>query len=222
MDHPAFGAALLGRHLESLGFRVGILPQPDWRTADAFRRFGPPRLFFGVTAGNLDSAVAHYTPDRRRREKDSYSPGGRTGLRPDYASVVYSHRCREAFPDSVIVMGGIEASLRRLAHYDFVQEKVRRSILIDAKADFLVYGMAERALGELARALREGKDRGQLEQIPGLAYRTSSVSEDAGGYYYGRYRHYAYGGDGRDRKTGGGNRRGGRAAGLKAWRRRAG
>ncbi len=174
VDHPAFGAALIGRYLESLGYRVGILAQPDWTSARDFRRFGRPRLFFGVTAGNLDSIVAHYTPDRSRRPRDDYSPGGRTGRRPDYASVVYGQRCKEAFPEVPVVMGGLEASLRRLAHYDYVQQKVRGSVLADAKADFLVYGMAERALKDLAHGLAAGAGRSELEGIPGVAFRTSS------------------------------------------------
>ncbi len=180
VDHPSFGAALVGRYLESLGCRVGILAQPDWKNAEDFRRFGKPRLFFGVTAGNLDSMVANYTPERHRRKRDDYSPGGQAGLRPDYASVVYAQRCREAFPEATVVLGGIEASLRRLAHYDFVQDKVRGSVLIDAKADYLVYGMAERTLGELARALDSGAPRSELQGIGGLAYRTSSPPEGPG------------------------------------------
>ncbi len=175
VDHPAFGAALIGRYLESLGYRVGILAQPDWTSADAFRRFGRPRLFFGVSAGNLDSMVAHYTPDRTRRQRDEYSPGGRTGFRPDYASVVYAQRCREAFPEVPVVMGGLEASLRRLAHYDYVQQKVRGSVLADAKADFLAYGMAEHALRDLAHGLASGASRSELEGIPGVAFRTASA-----------------------------------------------
>lgn len=180
VDHPAFGAALIGRYLESLGYRVGILAQPDWRSADDFRRFGRPRLFFGVTAGNLDSIVAHYTPDRRRRKRDAYTPGGKTGKRPDYASVVYAQRCREAYPDVPIVLGGVEASLRRLAHYDYVQDKVRASVLVDAKADYLVYGMAERALKSLADALERGGTERDTPAIRGLAYRTSAPPEGEG------------------------------------------
>lgn len=180
VDHPAFGAALIGRYLESLGYRVGILAQPDWRNVEDFRRFGRPRLFFGVSAGNLDSMVAHYTPDRRRRFRDSYSPGGKAGRRPDHASVVYSQRCREAFPDVPVVLGGIEASLRRLAHYDYVQEKVRGSVLTDAKADYLVYGMGERAIAELAEGLARGAAPGELRTIRGLAYRTSRPPEGEG------------------------------------------
>ncbi|MHB8765743.1 MAG: YgiQ family radical SAM protein [Deferrisomatales bacterium] len=173
VDHPAFGAALVGRYLEGLGYRVGILAQPDWKSAADFRRFGRPRLFFGVTAGNLDSIVAHYTPERQRRRRDDYSPGGQAGRRPDYASIVYAQRCKEAFPEVPVVMGGVEASLRRLAQYDFVQEMVRGSVLIDGKADFLVYGMAERGLRDLAAALARGAPRDELEAIRGLAYRTS-------------------------------------------------
>jgi len=174
VDHPAFGAALIGRFLESRGYRVGIIAQPDWKNCDDFRRFGRPRLFFGVTAGNLDSIVANYTPDRRRRTKDSYSPGGAAGLRPDYATVVYSQRCKEAYPDSVVVMGGIEASLRRFAHFDFVKQKVFPSVLTRAKADFLVYGMAERAVAELADALSEKKPSEILKKIRGLGYLAKS------------------------------------------------
>jgi uncharacterized radical SAM protein YgiQ len=180
VDHPSFGAALVGRHLESLGYRVGVLAQPDWRSAEDFRRFGRPRLFFGVTAGNLDSMVAHYTPDRRRRGHDAYSPGGKEGRRPDFASVVYAQRCKEAFPEVPVVLGGVEASLRRLAHYDYVQEKVRGSVLVDAKADFLVYGMAERTLSELARGLSRSAAREELEEIRGLAYRTSRLPSGEG------------------------------------------
>ncbi len=174
VDHPAFGAGLIGRYLESLGYRVGILAQPDWTGPEAFRRFGKPRLFFGVSAGNLDSVVAHYTPARHRRTKDAYTPGGAVGKRPDYAAVVYAQRCKEAFPEVPVVMGGIEASLRRLSHYDYIKNKVKGSVLADAKADFLVYGMAERALAELALGLREGDSRLELEKIGGLAYRTTT------------------------------------------------
>jgi uncharacterized radical SAM protein YgiQ len=169
VDHPAFGAAIVGRHLESLGYRVGIIAQPPWKDASAFAALGRPRLFFGVTAGNLDSMVANYTPDRRRRESDAYSPGGRTGLRPDLASVVYAQRCREAFPGVPVVLGGIEASLRRLSHYDFVQQKVRGSVLADAKADALVYGMGERAVADLARHFAEGGSPEALRDIAGIA-----------------------------------------------------
>ncbi len=179
VDHPAFGAAIIARHLESLGYSVGILAQPPWKDASEFKRLGRPRLFFGVTAGNLDSMVANYTPDRRHRETDSYSPGGRPGLRPDLATVVYAHRCREAFPGVPIVLGGIEASLRRLSHYDFVQQKVRGSVLADAKADVLVYGMGERAVGELARHYAEGRPPEALREMAGIAYLSSTPPEGA-------------------------------------------
>jgi uncharacterized radical SAM protein YgiQ len=179
VDHPAFGAAIIGRFLESLGYRVGILAQPPWQDAAAFSRLGRPRLFFGVTAGNLDSMVANYTPDRRRREPDAYSPGGRPGLRPDLATLVYAQRCREAFPDVPVVLGGIEASLRRLSHYDFVQQKVRGSVLADAKADVLVYGMGERAVAALARHFAEGRSREELAAIPGIAYPAAAPPADA-------------------------------------------
>ncbi len=174
VDHPAFGAPLIGRFLQSLGFRVGILAQPRWQEGGDFLRFGPPRLFFGVTAGNLDSMVANHTPDRRRRDSDAFSPGGEPGRRPDLASVVYAQRCREAFPEVPVVMGGIEASLRRLAHYDFVRQKVRGSVLADAKADFLVYGMGERGVEALARGLAEGRPAEELRRTPGTAVLSSA------------------------------------------------
>jgi uncharacterized radical SAM protein YgiQ len=174
VDHPAFGAALIARHLESQGHSVAVIAQPPWKDASAFARFGRPRLFFGVTAGNLDSMVANYTPDRRRRESDAYSPGGKAGLRPDLASVVYAQRCRQAFPGVPVVMGGIEASLRRLAHYDFVQQKVRGSALADAKADLLVYGMGERAVGAIAGGLAEGRTPEEMRGLAGVAYLASA------------------------------------------------
>src|SRR3954452_21450939 len=150
IDHPSFGAALIGRLLEAQGFRVGILAQPDWRSAEPFAALGRPNVFYGVTAGNMDSMVNRYTSDRRLRSDDAYSPGGAGGLRPDRAVIVYAQRCREAFGDVPIVVGGIEGSLRRIAHFDYWSEKVRRSILLDAKADMLLYGNAERSIVELA------------------------------------------------------------------------
>lgn len=180
VDHPSFGAGLIGRHLESLGYKVGIIAQPGWKNADDFRRFGRPRLFFGITAGNVDSMVANYTPDRRRREKDSYSPGGKGGFRPDLATVVYANRAREAYPDSVVVLGGIEASLRRLSHYDYVQQKVRASVLADAKADLLVYGMGERQAAMLASALKAGKSPADLAGMDGIAYLADRAPEGEG------------------------------------------
>src|ERR1043165_7599284 len=153
IDHPSFGMALIGRLLESHGFRVGILDQPDWRSAEPFRALGRPGLFWGVTGGNMDSMVNRYTSDRRIRRDDAYSPDGAPGLRPDRAVLVYAQRCREAFADAPLVIGGIEASLRRIAHYDYWSDKVRRSVLVDAGADLLIYGNAERAIVELAHRL---------------------------------------------------------------------
>ncbi|MCX7806909.1 MAG: YgiQ family radical SAM protein, partial [Planctomycetota bacterium] len=155
VDHPSFGTALIGRYLESLGLCVGVVAQPDWRSADGFRILGRPRLFFGVTAGNIESELARRTIMRKVRGEDHYSPGGRAGLRPDMASVVYSHRLREAFRRDCppIMLGGIEASLRRIAYYDYWSGRVKRSILFDAKADLLVYGMGEPAVAEVVRRL---------------------------------------------------------------------
>ena len=145
VDHPSFGAAIIGRILEKEGFRVGVLSQPDWRDVESFRVFGRPRWGFLITAGNIDSMVNHYTVAKRRRRQDVYSPGGKRGLRPDRATIVYANRAQEAYNDVPIILG-IEASLRRLAHYDYWDDQVRRSILLDAKADLLLYGMAERSL----------------------------------------------------------------------------
>ncbi|MBN2359809.1 MAG: YgiQ family radical SAM protein [Deltaproteobacteria bacterium] len=169
VDHPSFGAALIGRLLEAQGHRVGIISQPDWRSADAFRALGPPRLFFGVTAGNLDSMVNRYTAERRVRTDDAYAPGGAAGRRPDRASIVYAQRCREAYREVPVVLGGIEASLRRLAHYDYWSDQVRRSILIDAKADLLLYGNAERAVVALAHRLASGAAIGEIDDLRGSA-----------------------------------------------------
>jgi uncharacterized radical SAM protein YgiQ len=169
VDAPSFGAAVIGRVLEAAGYRVGILPQPDWRAAEAFRALGRPRLFFGVTAGNMDSLVNHYTAHRRRRHDDAYSPDGAAGLRPDRAATVYAHRCREAFPGVPIVLGGVEASLRRLAHYDFWDDRVRRSVIVDAKADVLVYGQGEKPILEVAARLAAGAVARDLDDVPGTA-----------------------------------------------------
>ncbi len=160
VDHPAFGAALLGRWLESHGFRVGIVAQPRWDSPDGVARMGRPRLFAGVTAGALDSMLAHYTAFRKKRRDDAYTPGGRSGARPNRATLVYANLARQAFPGLPVVIGGVEASMRRAAHYDFWQDKVRRSVLLDSKADLLVYGMAERAILEVASRLGE-KTRGR-------------------------------------------------------------
>ena len=153
VDHPAFGPVLIARFLEGRGFKVGIIAQPDWRSAEPFRALGKPRLFFGVSAGNLDSMLNRLTAQKKMRSEDQYSPGGRTGMRPNRATIVYSQLCRQAFPGLPIVIGGIEASLRRIAHYDYWSDSVRRSILLDAKADLLVFGMGERAAWEIAHPL---------------------------------------------------------------------
>ena len=169
VDHPSFGMAIIGRLLESQGFRVGIISQPDWQSAEPFRALGRPRLFFGVTGGNLDSMVNRYTSDRKIRHDDAYTAGGEGGKRPDRSTIVYTQRCREAYKDVTVVLGGIEASLRRIAHYDFWSDKVRRSILADAKADLLIYGNAERAVVEVAKRLAEGELPRDLDDVRGVA-----------------------------------------------------
>lgn len=169
VDHPSFGMAVIGRVLEAQGFRVGMIAQPDWRSAEPFRALGAPNLFFGVTAGNMDSMVNRYTADRKRRSDDAYTPGGEGGQRPDRSVVVYSQRCREAFKDVPIVVGGIEASLRRIAHYDYWSDKVRRSVLLDAKADLLVYGNGERQVVEIAHRLAAGEPISALHDLRGTA-----------------------------------------------------
>ncbi len=177
VDHPSFGMALVGRLLEAQGYRVGILAQPDWRQGDAFQSMGQPTLFCGVTAGNMDSMVNHYTADRRLRTNDAYTPGGEAGRRPDRAVLVYCQRLREVFPETPIILGGIEASLRRVAHYDYWSDQVRRSLLVDAKADLLLYGNAERALVELAARLARGESIHTMQDLRGSAFvrRASSL-----------------------------------------------
>src|SRR6201995_1840819 len=170
VDHPSFGMAIIGRVLEAQGFRVGIIAQPDWHSADAFKALGRPNLFFGITAGNMDSMVNRYTSDRRIRSDDAYTPGGEGGKRPDRSVIVYAQRAREAFKDVPIVVGGIEASLRRIAHFDYWSEKVRRSVLLDSKADLLVYGNGERQIIEIARRLDSGETIEQLDDIRGTAF----------------------------------------------------
>jgi uncharacterized radical SAM protein YgiQ len=175
VDHPSFGMALIGRALEAQGLRVGIIAQPDWHSAEPFRVLGKPRLFFGITAGNMDSMVNRYTADKRIRSDDAYTPDGIGGKRPDRSVIVYAQRTREAFRDVPIVIGGIEASLRRIAHFDYWSEKVRRSVLLDAKADLLVYGNAERQILEIARRLDAGEPIGALNDIRGTAYARRGV-----------------------------------------------
>jgi len=170
VDHPSFAMAILGRVLEHHGFRVAILAQPDWRSAEAFRAFGAPRLFFAVSAGNMDSMINHYTANRKRRNADAYSPGGRIGLRPDRATNVYAQRCREAFRDVPVIAGGVEASLRRIAHYDYWSDKVWPSSLVTSKADLLVYGMGEGPIVEIARRLAAGEDVRALRELRSVAY----------------------------------------------------
>ncbi len=170
IDHPSFGMALVGRLLEAQGFRVGILSQPDWHSAEPFRALGRPNLYFGVTAGNMDSMVNRYTSDRKIRSDDAYTPNGEPNRRPDRAVIVYAQRCREAYPDANIVIGGIEASLRRIAHYDYWSDKVRRSILPDSKADMLLYGNAERALVELTHRLARGEPIAAITDLRGTAF----------------------------------------------------
>ncbi|MDQ7798158.1 MAG: YgiQ family radical SAM protein [Candidatus Edwardsbacteria bacterium] len=171
MDHSSFGPAVIGRVLESQGFKVGIIAQPDWHSTADILRLGKPRLFFGVTSGNIDSMLHHYTANKKLRHDDPYSPGGRHGLRPNRAVIVYSNLIRQAYKDVPIVLGGIESSLRRLAHYDYWDDAVRRSILFDAKADLLVYGMGERAVGRIAQLLNAEcrMQNAELQSIPGTA-----------------------------------------------------
>ena len=178
VDHPSFGMAIIGRLLEAQGFRVGIIAQPKWDSAEPFKALGKPNLFFGVTAGNMDSMINRYTADRKIRSDDAYSPNDIGGQRPDRCSLVFAQRCREAYKDSQIVLGGIEASLRRIAHYDYWQDKVRRSILVDAKADILLYGNAERALVEIAHRVAAGEAVKDITDVRGTAFMTSTLPED--------------------------------------------
>jgi uncharacterized radical SAM protein YgiQ len=170
VDHPSFGMAIVGRLLEAQGFRVGIIAQPDWHSADPFKVLGKPNLFFGVAAGNMDSMINRYTAERKPRSDDAYTAGGLGGSRPDRCSLVYSQRCKEAWPDVPVVLGGIEASLRRIAHYDYWQDSVRRSILMDATADLLLYGNAERAVVEVAHRLARGEEISKITDIRGTAF----------------------------------------------------
>ncbi|MFI4890074.1 MAG: YgiQ family radical SAM protein [Steroidobacterales bacterium] len=178
VDHPSFGMAIVGRLLEAQGYRVGIIAQPDWRSATAFQVLGEPRLFFGVTGGNMDSMVNRYTSDRRVRSDDAYTPGGHGGRRPDRCVIVYSQRLREAYRSVPIVIGGIEASLRRIAHYDYWSEQVRRSVLVDAKADMLVYGNGERQIVAIATQLAAGKPIGALNDVRGTAFLRRGTPSD--------------------------------------------
>jgi uncharacterized radical SAM protein YgiQ len=178
VDHPSFGMAIIGRLLEAQGYRVGIIAQPDWQSAEPFKILGKPNLFFGITAGNMDSMINRYTAERKIRSDDAYSPDDIGGRRPDRCSLVYSQRCREAYKDVPILIGGIEASLRRIAHYDYWQDKVRRSLLSDAKADMLLYGNAERAIVEIAHRLSQGEDIGEMTDVRGTAFFIKDIPED--------------------------------------------
>lgn len=171
VDHPAFGAAVIGRIMESMGLKVAIVPQPNWQDdLRDFKKFGKPRLFFAVTAGNMDSMVNHYTANKRLRSNDAYTPDGKKAHRPDYASIVYSNILKKLFPDVPIVLGGVEASLRRLTHYDYWSDKLKPGILIETKADILVYGMGEKPIKEIVNQLKEGKSIAELTNIPQTAY----------------------------------------------------
>src|SRR3984957_15497778 len=170
VDHPSFGMAIVGRVLEAMGLRVGIIAQPDWHSAEPFRALGAPRLFFGITAGNMDSMANATTPDNGGGGVDPSTPGGQGGQRPDRSVIVYAQRTREAFRSVPIVIGGIEASLRRIAHFDYWSEKVRRSILLDAKADLLVFGNGERAIMEIARRLAAGERIGDISDVRGTSF----------------------------------------------------
>jgi len=177
IDHPSFGAAVIGRVLEAEGHKVAILAQPNWHDTADFLAMGRPRFGVFVGSGNLDSMVAHYTAARKRRSEDAYSPGGKAGLRPDRAAIVYANRAREAFPTLPVVLGGLEASLRRFAHYDYWSDKVRRSVLFDSKADLLVYGMGEAAMCEIANRLKSGTPPAEIHDIRGTAYITKHVAD---------------------------------------------
>jgi uncharacterized radical SAM protein YgiQ len=177
VDHPSFAAALLGRVLEAAGYRVAILAQPDWRSAEPWRALGRPRLFWAVSAGNMDSMINHYTASKKPRSDDAYSPGGRTGLRPDRPTAVYAQRCREAAAGVPVVIGGVEASLRRVAHYDYWSDTVRPSMLVSSKADLLVHGMGERPILEIAERLRRGATIDSCREMRGVAYLLGAKSE---------------------------------------------
>ena len=178
VDHPSFGTAIISRVLERFGYKVAILAQPDWKSTEDFKRFGRPRLGFLINSGNVDSMVNHYSVFKRRRKQDAYSPGGKAGYRPDRAVIVYGNRVREAYKDVPVIIGGIEASLRRLGHYDYWSDKVRRSILLDSGADILIYGMGERAVIQIAEALEAGIDASLIGWIPGTCVKAHEVDDD--------------------------------------------
>ncbi len=177
IDHPSFAMAILGRVLEKAGYRVGILSQPDWKSSEAWKTFGKPRLFFGISSGNMDSMINHYTANKKVRNDDAYSPGGKIGLRPDRATFAYCQRAREAYPGVPVIAGGVEASLRRLAHYDYWSDTVKRSILLDSKADLVVYGMGESPIVEIADRLSRGQSVRDLRDMRGVAYTLGAKEE---------------------------------------------
>ncbi len=183
VDHPSFGMAVIGRMLEAQGFRVGIIAQPDWQSAEPFKELGKPNLFYGVTAGNMDSMINRYTADRKIRSDDAYTPGDEGGKRPDRAAIVYSQRCREAYKDVPIILGGIEGSLRRIAHYDYWSDKVRRSVVVDAKCDLLLYGNAERAIVEIAHRLAAREPVAHITNVRGTAFVRRAGDETAEGWF---------------------------------------
>ncbi|MBQ5365208.1 MAG: YgiQ family radical SAM protein, partial [Spirochaetales bacterium] len=181
VDHPSFACALLGRLLESRGYKVGVIAQPDWKNPQALMVMGKPGLCCMISGGNIDSMVAHYTSTRKKRSNDLYSPGGKAGFRPDRPTIVYSNLARQAFGDIPVIIGGLEASLRRLAHYDYWQDLVRKSILQDSKADLLVFGMGELQTLEIARRLSEGQQISQMHDIPGTCWSVSEKEYGDGG-----------------------------------------
>ena len=175
VDHPSFGHAIISRVLESHGYRVGIIPQPDWKKPESITVLGEPRLGFLISGGNMDSMVNHYSVSKKRRAKDSYTPGGEMGKRPDYATIVYGNLIRSVYKDKPIIIGGIEASLRRLAHYDYWSDRLKRSILLDSQADLISYGMGERSIVEIADALNSGIDVKDITFIDGTVYRADNL-----------------------------------------------
>ncbi len=188
VDHPSFGAAIISRLLQAAGYRVGIIAQPDWKNHKDITAFGKPELGFLVTGGNIDSMVNHYTVAKKRRDNDAYSPGGVSGLRPDRATIVYGNLIRQVYKDSPIILGGIEASLRRLAHYDYWDNKIRRSILLDASADMIIYGMAEKAIEEVAEALKAGIPISEITYVKGTTFRAKDTEFLVNAYELPSYR----------------------------------
>ena len=175
VDHPSFGTAIISRLLEARGYRVGIIPQPDWKDPDSINVLGRPRLAFLVSGGNMDSMVNHYSVSKKRRSQDAYTPGGEMGKRPDYATVVYGNLIRRTYPDVPVIIGGIEASLRRLGHYDYWSNRVKRSILLDSQADLISYGMGEHSIVEIADALDSGIDVKDITFIDGTVFKTKTL-----------------------------------------------